>query len=255
MQMLLRNLQQRTSALPRILSSPLPMSSRSPQQKGRRLSLAAAPRQELPAAPLLRPTTSASRTPPTPTPPHSISSVRTTGLSPIRCRSSSATSNNTTSLLASPRANSTTISSSRAAQIARHLSGFTANMSSYTVRKIAAAHTFEHRVYIEKDGVPVSPFHDIPLYANAEQTILNMVVEIPRWTNAKLEVRSRQGVIFSLLFFLQLIVMIPPTDLQGGTPQPHQAGHQEGQASIRPQLLPPQGLPVELRCLPPGTID
>lgn len=62
-------------------------------------------------------------------------------------------------------------------------------MSSYTVRKVAAAHTFEHRVYIEKDGVPVSPFHDIPLYANAEQTILNMVVEIPRWTNAKLEVR------------------------------------------------------------------
>jgi hypothetical protein len=37
--------------------------------------------------------------------------------------------------------------------------------------------------------VPVSPFHDIPLYANEQQTILNMVVEIPRWTNAKQEVR------------------------------------------------------------------
>lgn len=60
--------------------------------------------------------------------------------------------------------------------------------SQYGVRKVAAPHTLEHRVYIEKDGVPVSPFHDIPLYANAEQTILNMVVEIPRWTNAKLEV-------------------------------------------------------------------
>lgn len=23
----------------------------------------------------------------------------------------------------------------------------------------------EHRIFIEKDGVPVSPFHDIPLYA------------------------------------------------------------------------------------------
>ena len=46
----------------------------------------------------------------------------------------------------------------------------------------------EHRIYIEKDGVPVSPFHDIPLYANEQQTILNMVVEIPRWTNGKLEV-------------------------------------------------------------------
>ena len=59
----------------------------------------------------------------------------------------------------------------------------------YTTRKIGAPHTLEHRVYIEKDGVPVSPFHDIPLYANEQQTILNMVVEIPRWTNAKQEVR------------------------------------------------------------------
>lgn len=99
--------------------------------------------------------------------------------------------------------NSSTISSQRASQIARHFSGSTslskkkrsskpvpehAMASPYGVRKVAAPNTFEHRVFIEKDGVPVSPFHDIPLYANAEQTILNMVVEIPRWTNAKLEV-------------------------------------------------------------------
>lgn len=58
----------------------------------------------------------------------------------------------------------------------------------YTPRKVGAANTLEHRIYIEKDGVPVSPFHDIPLYANAEQTILNMVCEVPRWTNAKMEV-------------------------------------------------------------------
>lgn len=58
----------------------------------------------------------------------------------------------------------------------------------YSLRKVGAPHTLEHRVYIEKDGVPVSPFHDVPLYANQEQTILNMIVEIPRWTNAKLEV-------------------------------------------------------------------
>ncbi|KFX88594.1 hypothetical protein O988_08961 [Pseudogymnoascus sp. VKM F-3808] len=62
----------------------------------------------------------------------------------------------------------------------------------YTVRKIGAANTLEHRVYIEKDGVPVSPFHDIPLYANEQQTILNMVVEIPRWTNGKLEISKEE---------------------------------------------------------------
>lgn len=86
----------------------------------------------------------------------------------------------------------------RTAQIARHLnsnsdssSAQAATMSGYTVRKVAAQNTLEHRVYIEKDGVPVSPFHDVPLYANKEQTILNMVVEIPRWTNGKLEVSSQ----------------------------------------------------------------
>lgn len=90
------------------------------------------------------------------------------------------------------------ISSQRTAQIARHLTsssvhqstrGLSTMASKYTTRKVAAANTLEHRVYIEKDGVPVSPFHDIPLYANQEQTILNMIVEIPRWSNAKLEVR------------------------------------------------------------------
>ncbi|KAJ4394687.1 Inorganic pyrophosphatase [Gnomoniopsis smithogilvyi] len=88
------------------------------------------------------------------------------------------------------------ISSLRAAQIARHLSSdnnsTTTKMSTYTTRKVAAPHTLEHRVYIEKDGVPVSAFHDIPLYANAEQTILNMIVEIPRWTNAKLEISKEE---------------------------------------------------------------
>jgi hypothetical protein len=89
--------------------------------------------------------------------------------------------------------------SSRTNQIARHLSSSSsssnttptvnANMASqYATRKIGAPNTLEHRIYLEKDGVPISPFHDIPLYANEQQTILNMIVEIPRWTNAKMEV-------------------------------------------------------------------
>ncbi|KAM0113747.1 Inorganic pyrophosphatase [Aspergillus fumigatus] len=76
-----------------------------------------------------------------------------------------------------------------------HFSSYTPPQSpnmSYTVRKIGQANTLEHRVYIEKDGVPISPFHDIPLYANPEQTILNMVVEIPRWTNAKQEISKEE---------------------------------------------------------------
>lgn len=66
------------------------------------------------------------------------------------------------------------------------------NMS-YTTRKIGSANTLEHRIFIEKDGQLVSPWHDIPLYANEQQTVLNMVVEVPRWTNAKMEVGVPNG--------------------------------------------------------------
>jgi len=65
-------------------------------------------------------------------------------------------------------------------------------MSNYTARKVGAPNTLEHRIYIEKDGVPVSPFHDIPLYANEQKTLLNMIVEIPRWTNGKLEISKEE---------------------------------------------------------------
>lgn len=60
--------------------------------------------------------------------------------------------------------------------------------SKYAVRKVGQPNTLDFRAFIEKDGIPVSPFHDIPLFANEQQNILNMVVEIPRWSNAKLEV-------------------------------------------------------------------
>lgn len=89
----------------------------------------------------------------------------------------------------------TTIASQRTEAIARHLSTSPSTMSyskqpsEFQPRKVGSLHTNDFRCYIEKDGVPVSPFHDIPLYANEQQTILNMVVEIPRWSNAKLEVR------------------------------------------------------------------
>jgi inorganic pyrophosphatase len=59
---------------------------------------------------------------------------------------------------------------------------------SYQNRIVGALNSFEYRNYFEKDGAVVSPFHDIPLYANAEKSILNMVVEIPRWSQAKLEI-------------------------------------------------------------------
>ncbi|KAG0224501.1 cytoplasmic inorganic pyrophosphatase [Mortierella sp. GBAus27b] len=63
----------------------------------------------------------------------------------------------------------------------------------YTQRAIGAPNTLEYRVYLERDGAPISAFHDIPLYADEPNKIFNMVVEIPRWTNAKLEISKEDA--------------------------------------------------------------
>ncbi len=44
--------------------------------------------------------------------------------------------------------------------------------------------------FVEKGDKYVSPFHDVPLYANAEKTVYNAIMEVPRWSNAKMEVSA-----------------------------------------------------------------
>lgn len=62
----------------------------------------------------------------------------------------------------------------------------------YSLRRVGRPFTKDYKVYFERiDGhhkIPVSPFHDIPLYHDEEKRIFNMVVEVPRFTNAKFEV-------------------------------------------------------------------
>ena len=41
-------------------------------------------------------------------------------------------------------------------------------------------------------GEPISPWHDIPLFADEGNRNYNMVVEIPRWTNAKMEISTKE---------------------------------------------------------------
>ncbi|XP_037929477.1 inorganic pyrophosphatase-like [Teleopsis dalmanni] len=62
-------------------------------------------------------------------------------------------------------------------------------MSSYTTVEKGAPDSTNYSIYFQnEEGHAISPLHDIPLYANEEKTIYNMVVEIPRWTNAKMEI-------------------------------------------------------------------
>ncbi|KAB0341416.1 hypothetical protein FD755_020153, partial [Muntiacus reevesi] len=41
-------------------------------------------------------------------------------------------------------------------------------------------------------GHYISPFHDIPLKVDSEENVFNMVVEVPRWTNAKMEIATKE---------------------------------------------------------------
>ncbi len=67
-------------------------------------------------------------------------------------------------------------------------------MARYVARQVGAKNSLDYRVFtcrIADDGssTVVSPFHDIPLRpAGAEGAVFNMVVEVPRFTNAKLEI-------------------------------------------------------------------
>lgn len=45
-------------------------------------------------------------------------------------------------------------------------------------------------LFFEKDGRKISPWHDIPLFSDDQKETLNMVVEIPRGSNAKMEGRT-----------------------------------------------------------------
>jgi len=67
-------------------------------------------------------------------------------------------------------------------------------VSAYTAVERGKEHTDEYKVFIEDDDGPISPFHDIPYLANSKPKTFHVVIEIPRWTNAKMEIDTRSPV-------------------------------------------------------------
>lgn len=52
--------------------------------------------------------------------------------------------------------------------------------------------TGDFKYFFNRDGQGVvNPLHDIPLYADKENNVFNFICEIPRWTNAKLELHTK----------------------------------------------------------------
>ncbi|XP_062234351.1 inorganic pyrophosphatase 2, mitochondrial [Platichthys flesus] len=63
---------------------------------------------------------------------------------------------------------------------------------SFSIEERGRPNTQDHRVFFKNsEGEYISPFHDIPIYANEAEDIFHAVVEVPRWTNAKMEIATK----------------------------------------------------------------
>lgn len=70
----------------------------------------------------------------------------------------------------------------------------------FQVQEFGGLHHDDYRLFLTSGTTPVSPFHDVSLYVDEKglpvdrpgKGIYNMVVEIPRWTNAKMEINTKE---------------------------------------------------------------
>lgn len=69
----------------------------------------------------------------------------------------------------------------------------------YSTVARGSPHSADFRLFFKNhEGKIISPFHDIPLLANpggseGQATLYNMIVEIPRWTQAKMEIATNES--------------------------------------------------------------
>jgi inorganic pyrophosphatase len=62
-------------------------------------------------------------------------------------------------------------------------------VENYVLRPVGKPLTKEYRVYLNLNDKLLSPWHDLALYpAVGGEPVVHMVVEVPRWWNAKMEV-------------------------------------------------------------------
>lgn len=65
-------------------------------------------------------------------------------------------------------------------------------MSSFTTVERGTPNTVDYRLFYRNNNGPISPFHDISVFADASKKIFNMIVEVPRWSNAKMEIATKE---------------------------------------------------------------
>jgi len=65
------------------------------------------------------------------------------------------------------------------------------SLGAYTAEERGTSQTDTYKVFLKDATGPISPFHDIPLVANAAAKTYHAVIEVPRWTNAKMEIDTK----------------------------------------------------------------
>lgn len=64
------------------------------------------------------------------------------------------------------------------------------DLSELTIREVGARNTLDWRIWLERNGEPISYWHDIPLYPDpSNKQIIHFYTEIPRWTDGKVETK------------------------------------------------------------------
>jgi hypothetical protein len=67
------------------------------------------------------------------------------------------------------------------------------NYNAVSLREVGARNTLDWRIWLLHKCNPISFWHDVPLYPyENDTTIINAVVEIPRWTDGKIEIESEE---------------------------------------------------------------
>ena len=74
------------------------------------------------------------------------------------------------------------------------MSAESAPAASYVCYERGQLNTVNYRLYLKNTATNefVSPYHDIPLVSDAEKGVYNAVIEIPRWSNAKMEINKKE---------------------------------------------------------------
>uniref|UniRef100_A0AAF5D9G8 inorganic diphosphatase n=1 Tax=Strongyloides stercoralis TaxID=6248 RepID=A0AAF5D9G8_STRER len=88
---------------------------------------------------------------------------------------------------------STIINIKRSVPLRKNTADFKMSSEKYSIEERGQLNTLSYRIFFKKGENVINPWHDIPLFACKEKKIYNMIVEIPRFNNAKMEMATKEA--------------------------------------------------------------